>query len=61
MTIKHQIDDLIKAIRNKNHTQLSTTLIPEDFPVKLPLMLNNHILKLEEYLTNDDNLSAVVS
>lgn len=61
MTIKQQNENLMKAVRNKNQTQLLTTLIPEHFPVKLPLMSNNHILTLEEYLQNNDNLSALVS
>lgn len=61
VTIKQQNENLMKAVRNKNQTQLLTTLIPEHFPVKLPLMSNNHILTLEEYLQNNDNLSALVS
>lgn len=61
VTIKQQNEDIMKAIRNKNQTQLLTTLIPEDFPVKLPLMANNDILILEEYLQNNDTLSALVS
>lgn len=63
MIIKQQNEDLLTILNKKytQNTQQLNTCIPENLPIRLPLKSNNDVTTLEEYLENNNNLSALVS